>query len=97
MGRRSAREHPRFSLRTLRNRRRRTVFHGVIAVIELHRHQQQGDIMESLPQKKIVVLGGSRGAGRVIVQTLNAAGAQVLAVARNTDTLTVLKREQPEV
>src|SRR5262245_66507758 len=53
--------------------------------------------MESLPQKKIVVLGGSRGVGRVIVQTLNAAGAEVLAVARNTDALTVLKREQPEV
>jgi len=53
--------------------------------------------MESLPQKKIVVLGGSRGVGRVIVQTLNAGGAQVLAVARNADALTVLKREQPEV
>src|SRR5262249_54484291 len=44
--------------------------------------------MESLPQKKIVVLGGSRGVGRVIVQTLNAGGAQVLAVARNADALT---------
>ena len=53
--------------------------------------------MESLPQKKIVVLGGSRGVGRIIVQTLNAAGAEVLVVARNTDALTVLKREQPEV
>src|SRR5215831_18456257 len=97
MGRRSARKHPRFSLRTLRNRRRRTVFHGVIAVTDLRQHQQQGDIMESLPQNKIVVLGGSRGVGRIIVQTLNAAGAEVLAVARNTDALTVLKREQPEV
>ena len=48
--------------------------------------------MESLPQKKIVVLGGSRGVGRVIVETLNAGGAQVLAVARNTDALTTLHR-----
>jgi NAD(P)-dependent dehydrogenase (short-subunit alcohol dehydrogenase family) len=53
--------------------------------------------MQQLPQKKVVVLGGSRGVGRVIVQTLNAAGARVMAVARNQDALTVLKHEEPEV
>jgi len=53
--------------------------------------------MQQLPQKKVVVLGGSRGVGRVIVQTLNAAGAQVMAVARNQDILAGLKREAPEV
>jgi NAD(P)-dependent dehydrogenase (short-subunit alcohol dehydrogenase family) len=53
-------------------------------VTELH-HQQEEDIMQQLLQKKIVVLGGSRGVGCVIVQTLNAAGAQVMAVARNVE------------
>jgi len=53
--------------------------------------------MQQLPQKKVVVLGGSRGVGRVIVQTFNAAGAQVMAVARNQDALTVLNNEEPEV
>src|SRR5262249_52415079 len=53
--------------------------------------------MQQLPQKKVVVLGGSRGVGRVIVQTLNAAGAQVMAVARNQDILAGLKSETPKV
>jgi NAD(P)-dependent dehydrogenase (short-subunit alcohol dehydrogenase family) len=53
--------------------------------------------MRQLLQKKVVVLGGSRGVGRVIVQTLNAAGARVMAVARNQDILTGLKRDEPEV
>ena len=53
--------------------------------------------MQPLSQKKVVVLGGSRGVGRAIVQTLNSAGAQVLAVARNQDMLSGLKRDEPEV
>src|SRR5262249_35786929 len=40
---------------------------------------------------------GSRGLGRVIVQAFNAAGAQVMAVARNPNALAALKREEPEV
>lgn len=44
-------------------------------------------------QKRIVVLGGSRGVGRVIVHSLNAEGAQVLAVARGKDALAALKNE----
>jgi len=53
--------------------------------------------MQPLSQKKVVVLGGSRGVGRAIVQTLNSAGAQILAVARNQDMLSGLKRDEPEV
>jgi NAD(P)-dependent dehydrogenase (short-subunit alcohol dehydrogenase family) len=53
--------------------------------------------MQQLSQKKVVVLGGSRGVGRAIVQTLNSAGAQVLAVARNQDMLSGLKRDEPKV
>lgn len=53
--------------------------------------------MQQLTQKKVVVLGGSRGVGRVIAETLNAVGAQVMVVARNQDALATLKREQPKV
>ena len=42
-------------------------------------------------QKRVVVLGGSRGVGRVIVHSLNAEGVQVLAVARGKDALAALK------
>jgi NAD(P)-dependent dehydrogenase (short-subunit alcohol dehydrogenase family) len=53
--------------------------------------------MRQLAGKKIVVLGGSRGVGCVIVHTLNAAGARVLAVARDQSALTMLSCEEPNV
>ena len=53
--------------------------------------------MKALSQKSVVVLGGSRGVGRAIVETLGEAGANVLAVARGQDGLTLLHRERPEV
>src|SRR5215475_11079683 len=53
--------------------------------------------MRELSGTKIAVLGGSRGTGRVVSETLTAAGAQVLAIARGEDALALLKREQPAI
>jgi NAD(P)-dependent dehydrogenase (short-subunit alcohol dehydrogenase family) len=41
----------------------------------------------SLSGKKVVVIGGSRGLGRVIVEAVHAEGARVLAVARDEKAL----------
>lgn len=41
----------------------------------------------TLSGKKVVVIGGSRGLGRVIVEAVHAEGARVLAVARNEEEL----------
>jgi NAD(P)-dependent dehydrogenase (short-subunit alcohol dehydrogenase family) len=41
----------------------------------------------TLSGKKVVVIGGSRGLGRVIVEAFHAEGARVLAVARNEEAL----------
>jgi NAD(P)-dependent dehydrogenase (short-subunit alcohol dehydrogenase family) len=44
-----------------------------------------------LQDKKVVVLGASRGLGRAIVAAASALGAQVLAVARSTEPLTAFQ------
>jgi NAD(P)-dependent dehydrogenase (short-subunit alcohol dehydrogenase family) len=49
--------------------------------------------MASLSGRKVTVLGGSRGLGRVIVGAVHAAGADVLAVARNAGPLAQLASE----
>jgi NAD(P)-dependent dehydrogenase (short-subunit alcohol dehydrogenase family) len=66
-------------------------------VTQFQQDQQAGGIVQSLLQKKVVVLGGSRGVGRVIAQTLNAAGAHVMAVARNQDALMLLTQQKPKI
>jgi NAD(P)-dependent dehydrogenase (short-subunit alcohol dehydrogenase family) len=48
---------------------------------------------ESLRDKRVVVLGASRGVGRAIVQRASAEGAQVLAVARQARGLAALAKE----
>ncbi len=45
--------------------------------------------------RNVVVIGGSRGLGRVIVTAAHAQGAHVLAVARGLDALGKLSRELP--
>jgi NAD(P)-dependent dehydrogenase (short-subunit alcohol dehydrogenase family) len=49
--------------------------------------------MDSLTGKKVVVIGGSRGVGRAIVESAHAAGARVLAVARREEALRRLAAE----
>jgi NAD(P)-dependent dehydrogenase (short-subunit alcohol dehydrogenase family) len=49
--------------------------------------------MGSLTGKNVVVIGGSRGVGRQIVQTAVDVGANVLAVARNSRSLDLLASE----
>jgi hypothetical protein len=51
---------------------------------------KQEDWMASLSGKKVMVLGGSRGLGRVIVGAVHAEGGDVLAVARNAGPLAQL-------
>jgi NAD(P)-dependent dehydrogenase (short-subunit alcohol dehydrogenase family) len=51
--------------------------------------------MTALRGKNVVVLGGSRGVGRVIVNAALAAGAQVLAAARSAHPLTELSNALP--
>ena len=51
--------------------------------------------MLSLMGKKVVVIGGSRGVGRRIVEGAVRNGARVLAVARQQDRLRQLAREVP--
>jgi NAD(P)-dependent dehydrogenase (short-subunit alcohol dehydrogenase family) len=50
-----------------------------------------------LHDKRVVVLGASRGVGRAIVQQASAAGAQVLAVARQARGLAELAESTPGV
>jgi len=51
----------------------------------------------SLTGKKVTVIGGSRGLGRVIAAAAHAAGAKVLAAARRAEPLAQLSRELPDV
>jgi NAD(P)-dependent dehydrogenase (short-subunit alcohol dehydrogenase family) len=53
--------------------------------------------MLSLAGKNVVVIGGSRGVGRQIVEAANRGGARVLAVARQQDRLRQLAQEVPGV
>jgi NAD(P)-dependent dehydrogenase (short-subunit alcohol dehydrogenase family) len=53
--------------------------------------------MAALNGKKVVVIGGSRGVGRAIVDAVQGQGADVLAVARNAEPLAQLSRELPGV
>jgi NAD(P)-dependent dehydrogenase (short-subunit alcohol dehydrogenase family) len=52
--------------------------------------------MASLSQKKLVVIGGSRGVGRQVVIAARCKGARVLAVARESVPLQQLAREAPQ-
>lgn len=53
--------------------------------------------MGSLQGQNVVVVGGSRGVGRAIVETVLSEGATVLAVARGAADLRQLSWEQPRV
>ncbi|TIU19201.1 MAG: SDR family oxidoreductase, partial [Mesorhizobium sp.] len=53
--------------------------------------------MGSLQGQNVVVIGGSRGVGRSIVEAALGEGATVLAVARGTAALKELSRETPGV
>jgi NAD(P)-dependent dehydrogenase (short-subunit alcohol dehydrogenase family) len=53
--------------------------------------------MGGLQGKKVVVIGGSRGVGREIVRSAVAAGAEVLAAARDFQALDELASAHPEV
>jgi NAD(P)-dependent dehydrogenase (short-subunit alcohol dehydrogenase family) len=53
--------------------------------------------MGSLKGQNVVVVGGSRGVGRSIVEAALSEGATVLAVARGAATLTKLSNETPGV
>jgi NAD(P)-dependent dehydrogenase (short-subunit alcohol dehydrogenase family) len=53
--------------------------------------------MGSLQGRNVVVVGGSRGVGRSIVEAALGEGATVLAVARGTAALTQLSNEMPRV
>src|SRR5260370_23224558 len=57
--------------------------------------KQQEDNMLSLTGKTMVVIGGSRGVGRQIVEAGIRNGARVLAVARGEDRLARMGREGP--
>lgn len=50
-----------------------------------------------LENKNVVVIGGSRGLGRVIVAAVHAEGARVLSVARRPEPLAQLAAELPNV
>jgi NAD(P)-dependent dehydrogenase (short-subunit alcohol dehydrogenase family) len=58
---------------------------------------QKGIPMRTLTDKNLVVVGGSRGVGRVIVEAAKREGASVLAVARGTQALEQLARDLPGV
>jgi NAD(P)-dependent dehydrogenase (short-subunit alcohol dehydrogenase family) len=51
--------------------------------------------MHSLVGKKMIVIGGSRGVGRRLVEVAHRNGAQVLAVARREDALRELAHGRP--
>ena len=55
------------------------------------------DKMRQLTGKNMVVIGGSRGVGRRIVEEAYGNGARVLAVARREDALRTLAKETPGV
>ena len=51
--------------------------------------------MHSLAGKKMIVIGGSRGVGRRLVEDAHRNSAQVLAVARRADALQELAQDKP--
>ena len=53
--------------------------------------------MSGFSGKKIVVIGGSRGVGRQVVEAAARSGGRVLAVARDQAALDALKRDVPGV
>src|SRR5262245_6310366 len=53
--------------------------------------------MRPLAGKKMVVIGGSRGLGRQIVEASVSSGAHVLAIARQRPSLALLAHELPDV
>lgn len=53
--------------------------------------------MLTLTGKNVVVIGGSRGVGRRVVESAAQSGARVLAVARGREALDELKRSVPDV
>ena len=53
--------------------------------------------MLSLSGKSVVVIGGSRGVGRRVVEVAIGDGARVLAVARQDERLLQLAREVPGI
>src|SRR5260370_40727557 len=53
--------------------------------------------MATLSGKNVVVIGGSRGLGRVIVTAAQAQGGHVLAAARGHESLDQLSRELPGI
>jgi NAD(P)-dependent dehydrogenase (short-subunit alcohol dehydrogenase family) len=55
---------------------------------------EKAPLASELDGKNVVVIGGSRGLGRVIVETLHAEGAHVLAVGRKSSSLQALAGEQ---
>src|SRR6516225_6392126 len=59
--------------------------------------KQQEDNMQSLTGKTMVVIGGSRGVGRQIVEAGHRNGARVLAVARDQSRLAQLTKDIPDV
>jgi NAD(P)-dependent dehydrogenase (short-subunit alcohol dehydrogenase family) len=51
--------------------------------------------MKTLSKKNVVVIGGSCGVGREIVSAVHASGAQVLAVARQSRSLSQIAKDLP--
>jgi NAD(P)-dependent dehydrogenase (short-subunit alcohol dehydrogenase family) len=51
--------------------------------------------MKTLSKKNVVVIGGSRGVGREIVSAVHTSGAQVLAVARQSRSLSQIAKDLP--
>jgi NAD(P)-dependent dehydrogenase (short-subunit alcohol dehydrogenase family) len=67
-----------------------------IALCEIPKCRKK-NLMKTLSKKNVVVIGGSRGLGRVIVNAVHTDGAQVLAVARQSKPLSQLPEELPGV
>ena len=57
----------------------------------------EGNVMSSLQDKNVVVIGGSRGLGRVIVEAALSEGARTLAVARHREALDKLSADLPTI
>jgi NAD(P)-dependent dehydrogenase (short-subunit alcohol dehydrogenase family) len=68
---------------------------GFTVEIGMFNHGIKEGKMRPLAGKKLVVIGGSRGVGRRIVQAANRQGARVLAVARQEGPLRQLADEVP--
>lgn len=53
------------------------------------------NVLETTPREHVLVIGGSSGIGRALVERLLAKGAQVVVAARNEERLEQLSRELP--